>query len=644
MATKTSLNREVEYSPLTGLMRSNLAIALISAVFLMLPLLLWRALYQQTDWAAIFLAPLLVILFAGFRKPLADVLQAKAAAAVRPSSRLFLFVTGKFQATILSGVFVAVTVPILAWQALDAKPTMALALMALCIAAASVSQYLPKWLQPHFRRPFATRLGASLGAFAVAVIFVPILAWINWNHITYPGEFRSLEFGEAVRFGIDNQLPARRGWIAEILSLLYAIESAQLWLIGKYGSTLWIASLYCLYLTLVAFVIAKAASTIAFFAQFTISNTATKQNPATNTQPRTAASVPATSNIASVAFWGSIVFLAVATMGIALLDTLSDDVDSNRVIEYEIEPTVLERVLSFASEQALAEVASNVDMQLAYVYDPVYASIPVYADFHYSLRGEYTELAMTVRGWMNNDSRDRISTELEQRLFAGFDERISGAFTQLREQYLAAFNASLEAEIQAASAAGNSATVLGEATQFALNDAVARARVSYPATGAAVLVGGGGLKALTAGMASKLAASVAAKTAAKGAVKGGGALAGAGSGAVLCAWGGPLALACGVGGGIAAWLLADKAIIELDELFNREEFESELRTLIDGDKADKRLRFNELLNSYAQQVDQNTAEIVNNYCDDFSLSELPRTRFVQCEQRTDPAIRTEPVR
>lgn len=96
MATKTSLNREVEYSPLTGLMRSNLAIALISAVFLMLPLLLWRALYQQTDWAAIFLAPLLVILFAGFRKPLADVLQAKAAAAVRPSSRLFMFVTGKF--------------------------------------------------------------------------------------------------------------------------------------------------------------------------------------------------------------------------------------------------------------------------------------------------------------------------------------------------------------------------------------------------------------------------------------------------------------------------------------------------------------------------------------------------------------------
>lgn len=641
MATKTSLNREVEYSPLSGLMRSNLAIALISAVFLMLPLLLWRALYQQTDWAAIFLAPLSVILFAGFRNPLADVLHAKAAAAVRPSSRLFMFVTGKFQATILSGVFVAVTVPILAWQALDAKPTMALALMALCIAAASLSQYLPKWFQPHFRRPFATRFGASLGAFAVAVIFVPILAWINWNHITYPGEFRSLEFGEAVRFGIDNQLPARRGWIAEILSLPYAIESAQLWLIGKYGTTLWIASLYCLYLTLVAFVIAKAASAIAFFAQLTISNNAIKQYQA---KTQTAASVPATSNIASVAFWGTIVFLAVATMGIALLGALREDDDSNRVIEYEIEPTVLERVLNFASEQALAEVASNVDVQLAYVYDPVYASIPVYADFHYSLRGEYTELAMTVRGWINNDSRDRISTELEQRFFAGFDERISGAFTQLREKYLAVFNASLEAEIQAASAAGNSATVLGEATQFALNDAVARARVSYPATGAAVLVGSGGLKALTAGMASKLAASVAAKTAAKGAVKGGGALAGAGSGAVLCAWGGPLALACGVGGGIAAWLLADKAIIELDELFNREEFESELRTLIDGDKADKRLRFNELLNSYAQQVDQNTAEIVNNYCDDFSLSELPRTRFAQCEQRTDPAIRTEPVR
>ena len=40
-------------------------------------------------------------------------------------------------------------------------------------------------------------------------------------------------------------------------------------------------------------------------------------------------------------------------------------------------------------------------------------------------------------------------------------------------------------------------------------------------------------------------------------------------------------------GGAAAWVATDAAIISLDEYFNRDEFEAELRQLIDEDRARK---------------------------------------------------------
>ena len=315
---------------------------------------------------------------------------------------------------------------------------------------------------------------------------------------------------------------------------------------------------------------------------------------------------PAQSNIASLAFWGMLLFLAIATVGLALIGNMRTG-DTGQTNKVEIDLTHLERALGASSREALRVVVPDIDPLLSDAYRPVYAAIPEYVDFHYSVLGEYTELAAAAQG--------RIGTHLQERLFDGFDQRFNEQMDILDAKYFELYKSTLDAEIQAAISEQTPHGVLSEATQLVLNDAVARAQISFPLAGAAVILGSSGVKALTAGLAAKLTAKVTAKAAAKGALKGGSLLAGAGGGAALCAWGGPLALACGAIGGIGAWVLADAAIVNLDQFFNRDEFEATLRDLVDQHKADIKQRVIQALAFKGQELDKVITE-------DFSLSEI----------------------
>ena len=251
---------------------SNAAIVIVAGILLATPLYLWRILYPSTDWAALFLAPLMLVLFFGFKKPLAAMLQAKVSAMIRDESPIFEFLTGRIRAVVHSCVFVAVTVPILAWQALSASNLIALVLIVLCVAASGMAIGVRRWLQHHLNDPFCAWHGANLGALIAGMIFLPILAWFTWSYVSFPGEFRTLEFWEAVQFGVVDQLPQRRGAIAEILALPFAIESAQLWLIAKYGTSVLVTVLYSLYLALVAFVVARTSAALACLAEDAITS------------------------------------------------------------------------------------------------------------------------------------------------------------------------------------------------------------------------------------------------------------------------------------------------------------------------------------------------------------------------------------
>lgn len=305
-----------------------------------------------------------------------------------------------------------------------------------------------------------------------------------------------------------------------------------------------------------------------------------------DTEVGTVPDSPPRKNAASLAFWSAIVFMAVGTVTVAFIGSLRSG-DPDLAVLHELEQTVIEEILSRAAEATLSAVLQHTDPLLDVVYEPVYAAIPDYADFHYSLVGEYSLLFMALQGGLADD--------LQQRLFGGFQQRMDSALYGLDSLSLELYKSNLDAEIRDALSAESAGAVLGEASQLALDDAMARARLSIPVAAAASIVGSGGLKALTAGMAAKLGSAIAAKAAAKGAVKGSAVLAGAGGGAALCAWAGPFAVICGAGGGAVAWLLADGAIVNLAELFYREEFEDNLRALVDEHKAEMKRRIEQEL-------------------------------------------------
>ena len=322
---------------------------------------------------------------------------------------------------------------------------------------------------------------------------------------------------------------------------------------------------------------------------------------------------PTHGNTTAKFFWVTILMMAGATIAL----TLSGNVQMSRLAPQattktiEIQPTTLETFFSSAAQTAGQVIVPKIDNSLNEVYAPVYDSIPVYADFHYSVLGEYTELTEAALGQMGSG--------IHERLFNGFDQRIEAAASSLDHQYTVAYRTALRSLIEAELPEGEFSLPLGELTQAALQDAVSRAKVSAPIAAVAVgVVGSGAVKTLTDTMAKKLATKIAAKASAKGVLKGGGVLAGAGSGALLCSWSGPGAAVCGIVGGVGAWLLTDAVVVNLDEYFNREEFEAEIRAMIDEDKASKKVLLEAALRKKASEMDAASKELIKG----FTLREL----------------------
>ncbi|MCZ0943541.1 MAG: hypothetical protein OXJ53_10825 [Gammaproteobacteria bacterium] len=579
----------------------------LPVVVLAIPLGLWRVAYRFTDWAALFLVPLALVLFIGFHRPLTSVLRAKFMAVVQHDSPIATLATGKVRAAAKSILFVASAVFVLAWHALEVNAAVALVLLTGCVVASCMAVYIPRWAQSHFRGSFARHYGIAFGSAATAVFLVPVLAWVNWIGVDHPGEFRSMELREAMLFWLEERLPDRRGWIAETLAWAYAVEATQISLVAKFGlGSVW-APIYSFYLGLVGFLVARSSAAVSGLVQSSL-NQRTVAHPTQESATENAGTALRSGNrIASRSFWGTIALLAVATIGAAIVGKSSEGQAPQSV---EVAPTRLEDMLSASAELALQRIAPDVDDLLKEVYAPVYANIPAFASFHYSIVGEYTELLLMVRGQMEG--------RLHNDLFGGFEDRLQRAVDLLDHKFVASYQSALDEKVREMLAAGSPGAVLGEATELALNDAVDRARITAPIAGTVTLVSGGGVTALTAGVAKTLSTKVAAKAAAKVAFKGSATLGAAGTGAALCAWTGPVAVACGMFGGLAAWLMADAAIVNLDEIINRSEFETELRSLVDGHRTIMKQRLKGALASKSEKMDRVKKEIVA----DFRLRDL----------------------
>lgn len=322
-------------------------------------------------------------------------------------------------------------------------------------------------------------------------------------------------------------------------------------------------------------------------------------------------------------FWGTIVLLLVITVSLELLAAwqASRQGENNgsgggsTVGQTGANATQVEQLFNKAGAKA-EKVREQIRGRLDEVYAPVYEGIPRYMDFHYSLTGEWLELGAVAMG--------NLGSGLEEHLFDGFDTRLNTASEQLALEFEEVFQKALH---EAISAEPGGAEALGPVATKALQDAQDRMKTTAGTFGA-VLVGGATLKVFTTAFAKKLAIKLAARVGTKTGMKWAGAATGAGVGAAACSWTGPGAAACAVIGGAITWVATDVALIKLDEYVTRDDFERDLRDLIDDHKNETQRAFEEMLADKLLAVDTQRKVAVR----EISLSELKDAdRLMTCE-------------
>jgi hypothetical protein len=288
--------------------------------------------------------------------------------------------------------------------------------------------------------------------------------------------------------------------------------------------------------------------------------------------------------VASWFFWGTITMMTLGTVGLYVASSKHPIEPPLLPAVHDTAPSLVEmtaeefrKALEGAPDVVLDQVLPNIQPLLDIAFQPVYDRIKNYTNFHYSIRGEYTELVGAAVGTLEDD--------LERRLFAGLSDRLNSVSSEMDKRFLQNYERVLDERIKMAS----DSVDLGDATLRATQDAVQRVQVTAPVVAATTVAGAVSIKVISKAVAKKIVTKVAAKAAGKGLMKGGTALTGAGAGALVCAPAGPFAAVCGVGGAVVVWLTVDAVVIQLDEMLNREEFEQNLRDAIDDEKDRVRL-------------------------------------------------------
>lgn len=276
-------------------------------------------------------------------------------------------------------------------------------------------------------------------------------------------------------------------------------------------------------------------------------------------------------------FWGTIAVLLLITLALQFaanghLAKLGTEGEGKAAIEAEAKATLVERWFAMAGEEA-AMVRAEIDPMLDKVYAQVYAGIPEYMNFHYSLKGEWLELGAAAIG--------KISSGLDKYMFAGLDERLDSVAADLGRDFDQRYFGVLDS---AMAGLPNGDKALGPVVAKALKDSKRR----ITKTGGMVALEAVALKGMTKVFAKKLGVKLAAKVATKTGTKWAVTLSGGASGAAVCSWTGPGAAACGLIGAGIAWVGTDVAMIKLEEYLKRDDFEKELRALVNEHKAETR--------------------------------------------------------
>jgi len=271
---------------------------------------------------------------------------------------------------------------------------------------------------------------------------------------------------------------------------------------------------------------------------------------------------------------------------------------------YRVGPAEIRWLESFSelhfgagAEEARRIVSAEIATRLEPAFAHARAQVPVFADWYYSLRGEYSRLAMAALSAVELAEPNYVANRAQAMLFPEelwerdlaslqrlAEERLAAHHERVRTGWLAAVTERLAphrvpAPLPAAGLEDRTIALDRLHDGLAARERTAfRTRVSLSTLAAA---GAAAAPALLRAAAARGAASggraAAARAAGRGAARVGGAAAG---GAAVCAPSGPAAIACALVAGTAVWLGTDWALLRLDEHLNRDELTAALESTL----------------------------------------------------------------
>lgn len=303
-------------------------------------------------------------------------------------------------------------------------------------------------------------------------------------------------------------------------------------------------------------------------------------------------------------FWSTIVVLAIVYIGLNITATTKfselPKVDREAKIESMLNefkqrfPEFIQITQSL-NKQSIEQIKQNINNNVDKAYDPLYNQIDSFSEFHYSLRGEYTELGTVILG--------DVSNILNEELFdpADFENELSDSLKVINNKSLNIIKEQFESmkeEIQKKMKLNDEEInfLFSEILKFSQNDMLERfsgyTNMFFKGMGLGAGATAGAAAMATKAVSKKVSQVIAKKIITKAAIKGATKAAGAAAGA---ATGGTSGLLCGPGawlcspvgavvGGVVGWFTTDKIVVEIDQHYNEDEFKEDIKNLIDIEK------------------------------------------------------------
>ena len=247
------------------------------------------------------------------------------------------------------------------------------------------------------------------------------------------------------------------------------------------------------------------------------------------------------------------------------------------------------KAIATLDKESQKEIKENIKKRIDELYSPIYSRVDDYVNFHYTLKGDYTELFAGVS--------NKFDKYLQNNIFGkDFKQRLKNTISNINNDVLNILiqkSQKLKNELKNMDYNQEETDFLvNKIMQFSIEDTKKRYLNTTNNLFRAEGIGAGIVSGAIIGMkmatkqtakvlAKKLLAKLAVKTTAKIATASAGAATGAAEGSVL----GPLgAVGGGIIGGIIGWFSTDMIVIKADEFLHKKEFKREIMKMKDENK------------------------------------------------------------